>query len=329
MRAAVIFALFVAGIWSSLALGVQAVGLDDMIGAVLHAAPQTPAELVFMQIRLPRMATGLLAGAAFAMAGVVMQSLTRNPLADPGLLGVNAGAAASVVLAALLTGHTDAATQALWGFPGAMIAAVTIFALGGGLRGDRAPVRLILAGVALNALILSALTALIVLRSDALEVFRFWMAGTLAQGGQKPLVVLAFIVMCGGAIAILLAPALEALALGHGLARGLGLRPRRTQAGALIALTLMTAAGVAAAGPIAFLGLIVPPLARHLAGPQLRTQIAAGALLGPAVLLLADTAGRLLIAPAEIRVGVMTAIIGGPVFIWLARRMRTTRNGAP
>nr|WP_246753090.1 iron ABC transporter permease [Sinorhizobium sp. BG8] len=207
-------------------------------------------------------------------------------------------------------------------FPGAALATIAVFALGGGLRGETSHVRLTLAGAALNAMLLSFVSAIILSRGETLEVFRFWVTGSLAQAGARPLHGMAITAILGAGIALILAPRIEALSLGSAVARGLGTRPARIQFGALIAVTLMTGAAVSVAGPIAFLGLMVPPLARRVSGHDLRKELFASAILGACVLLLADTCGRLVLAPAEIRVGIMTALIGAPVFIWIARRLR-------
>ncbi|GGD31708.1 FecCD family ABC transporter permease [Aureimonas glaciei] len=317
-----ILALLLAAMTVTLAWGVRPVSLLDLWQASTAPDPLDPAHVAILSIRLPRLGAGLVAGAALGMAGSVMQALTRNPLADPGLLGVNAGAAFAVVLGALLLGRADGGLITALAFPGAALATLAVFVLGGGLSGDAGPVRLTLAGAALNALLLSCVSAVVLVRGEALEVFRFWMAGSLAWAIERPVAMMALVVLSGAVLALAAAPRLELLSLGDALARGLGTRPGRIQALALLAVTLLVGAAVSVAGPIAFLGLMVPPLARRVAGHSLRRELVASALLGAGILLLADTAGRLLLAPAEIRAGVMTALLGGPVFIWIARRLK-------
>ncbi|MES2666235.1 MAG: iron ABC transporter permease [Pseudomonadota bacterium] len=315
--------LFAGAIALTLGAGVQSMSLAAIWGAVVAYDPTDPLHVVLAELRLPRLAAGLIAGTALAVSGSVMQALTRNPLADPGLLGVNAGAAFAVVVGALLMGQNAAWAIAMLAFPGAALAAVAVFLLGGGLSGEPGPIRLTLAGVAVSVLLLSLVNGIVLIRSDALDVYRFWVAGSLAQALQKPLVMLALVTVAGWLLALWLAPLLDTLALGRNLARGLGASPLRVQGGALLAVTLLTGAGVAVAGPIAFVGLIVPPLTRRLTGcHDLRTEVLAAPVVGATVLLLADGVGRLVLAPAEVRVGVMTAIIGGPVFIWIARTLR-------
>lgn len=306
----------------SLTVGVRHLAPADYLAAFSAFDPYDPAHVTLMSIRLPRLAAGLIAGGALGVAGSVMQALTRNPLADPGLLGINAGAAFALILGATLFGQLDQATVALLTFPGAAAAAIAVFALGGGLRGDAGPVRLTLAGAALNALLLSMVTAITLIRQDTLDVLRFWIAGSLSQATARPLAEMAVAGALGAVLALGLALKLEAMSLGGALARGLGAHPGRVQAGALVAVTLTTGAAVAVAGPIAFLGLMVPPLARRIAGHGLRAELLVSAALGASVLLIADVAGRLILAPGEVRAGIMVALVGGPVFIWIARRLR-------
>lgn len=307
---------------ATLAVGVRSVPVPEIWHALTAFDHSNPLHIVVREIRLPRLIAGLAAGASLGMAGSIMQSLTRNPLADPGLMGVNAGAAFSIVLGAFLLGRADGGFIAALSFPGAALAALGVFAIGGGLRGETGPVRLTLAGIAVNAFLMSLVSAIVLTRTEALEVFRFWAAGSLAQANVRPLLEMSAIAALGSLYALTLAPGLEALSLGTGLAKGLGTRPGRLQLGALTALTMLTGAAVSIAGPIAFLGLMVPPLARRISGHSLRIELLVSALIGATILLAADTAGRLLVAPAEIRVGIMTALIGAPAFIWIARRLK-------
>ncbi|RWR05398.1 iron ABC transporter permease [Sinirhodobacter populi] len=306
----------------SMTAGLRHIPLADYLAALTHYDPTNPAHVTLRTVRLPRLIAGLIAGGALGIAGTVMQAVTRNPLADPGLLGVNAGAAFALLLGTILIGGVGAADVAWLTFPGAALAALAVFTLGGGLGGDAGPVRLTLAGAALNAFLLSLVTAVVLVRQDTLDTMRFWVAGSLSMAAARPLGSMAIAAIAGAAIALLAAPRIEALSLGDALARGLGTRPGAVQAVALIAVTLTTGAAVAVAGPIAFLGLMVPPLARMVAGHDMHRTLIAAALIGAAVLVAADVLGRLILAPGEVRVGVMTALIGGPVFIWVARRLR-------
>ncbi|WP_185983456.1 FecCD family ABC transporter permease [Aureimonas mangrovi] len=318
----VVATLLVVACALTLGVGARGVGPAELWRILTAFDPSDPAHLTVASIRLPRLVAGLVAGAALGMAGTVMQALTRNPLADPGLLGVSAGAAFSVVLGSLLLGRADTGIVTALVFPGAAIAAGMVFALGGGLRGDVGAVRLTLAGAAMNALLISLVAALVLLRSESLEVYRFWVTGSLAQAGQRPLLAMGLVVAATAFLGLVLAPVIETLSLGAAMARGLGTRLMRAQAGALFLVTVLTGAAVAVAGPIAFLGLMVPPLARRITGHNLRAELVVAAAIGATILLFADTIGRLLLAPAEVRVGVMTALMGGPVFIWIARGLK-------
>ncbi|WP_164876159.1 FecCD family ABC transporter permease [Falsirhodobacter deserti] len=312
---------------ASLVAGARALPLVEYARAFAAYDLANPAHITLMQIRIPRLLGGLVAGAALGIAGTVMQTITRNPLADPGILGINAGAAFTLLLGGLLLGQPDAATVTLLALPGAALASALVFMLGGGMRGDAGPVRLTLAGAALNAMLLSLVSAIVLLRQESLDVFRFWVAGSLAEAGARPILFMALLAAGGGLVALAAAPRIEALLLGEALSRGLGTRPGWVQAAALVAVTLTTSAAVGVAGPIAFLGLIVPPIARRFAGSSLRMQLLVSALLGAALLLMADALGRVVIPPSEVRAGIMTALIGAPVFIWLARRVRSGAFG--
>lgn len=323
MKAAIGLALlFFVAIALTLVVGVRDAGIADIWNAFFAFDANDPTHAVIRSVRVPRLIAGLVAGAGLGMAGTVMQAVTRNPLADPGLLGVNAGAAFAVVVGALLTGYSDSGMMAALAFPGAAIASIAVFLVGGARSGAGSPIRLTLAGVAINALLLSLVSAIILSRNETLEIFRFWVTGSLAQANTRPIEAMFVALVLGAAIAAVIAPRIEALALGSSLARGLGTKPGAVQLSALLAIMLMTGAAVAVAGPIAFVGLVVPPLARRIGRHVLRRELAVSAVLGGAMILLADTAGRLVVAPAEIRVGIMTALVGAPVFIFVVRRMK-------
>ncbi|KRS17150.1 FecCD family ABC transporter permease [Roseovarius indicus] len=321
-RALLVALLLAASVALSLSTGVRSITLAEALSAVTAYDLHDPAHVTLMAIRLPRLVAGLVAGAALGVAGTVMQTLTRNPLADPGILGINAGAAFALLLGAAVLGRSDQGAVALFAFPGAALASLAVFSLGGGLRGEAGPVRLTLAGAALNALLLSMVTALVLIRQDSLDILRFWVAGSLTEAVYRPVAGMALVMLAGAALAFLIAPLIEALSMGANVARGLGTQPARVQAGGLVAVTLTTGAAVAIAGPIAFLGLMAPHLARAAAGASMRAQLLISAALGAIILTLADVAGRLVLAPGEVRAGIMVALLGGPLFIWIARRLR-------
>jgi iron complex transport system permease protein len=304
----------------SLGVGARSIPLDDVLDALLHGGSTQDAVIV-RSIRVPRTMLGIVVGAAIGIAGALMQALTRNPLADPGLLGVNAGAATAVVIA-LALGVAGAAGSVWFAFAGAAIAAVAVYAIGGAGRGGATPIRLALAGTAVTA----ALTAVIygVALSDVrlLQQFNFWSVGALGGRGRSQLDAILPFVVLGGLLALALARPLNAVALGDDSARALGARVGRTRIGGAISITLLCGAATAAAGPLYFLGLTVPHAGRAVCGPDQRWVLAYSAVLGAALLLVADVIGRVLVRPSEVQAGVMVAVIGAPVFIALVRRKR-------
>jgi iron complex transport system permease protein len=321
MRGGWVVLLLAAAGAMTLGIGVRDIAIGDFWQALTAPDPENPAHVTLLSIRLPRLWAGLIAGGALGMAGTVMQALTRNPLADPGILGINAGAAFAIVVGAMLLGQGDVGLVAALAFPGAALASMAVFIIGGGRHGDAGPLRLALAGSALNALLLSLVSAVVLLRADSLEVFRFWVVGSLAQASARPLLAMTLVTLIGAMLALALAPRIEALSLGSALSRGLGMRPGRVQLGGLLVVTALTGAAVSVAGPVAFLGLMVPPIARRITGHVLRAELIVAAGLGASILLIADTAGRLIFMPAELGAGVMTALMGGPVFVMIARRL--------
>ncbi len=315
-------ALLLASVALAMLVGLRMIGPATAYAALTAPDMQNPDHVTLLLLRPPRLVAGLVAGVALGLAGVLMRGLTRNPLAEPGLLGVNAGAALAVVAGALMTGRSDGGLLTVLAFPGALAAMIAVFLIGGGARGVAGPMRLALAGATLNALLLALTMGIVLLRADGAEVLRYWSTGSLSQAATRPLAAMAAVVGLAAGAAILLAPALDSLALGEAMARGLGTKTGRVKALALVLIALLSGAAVAVAGPITFLGLMVPELARRLTGAGLRGQMLAALCLGPAILLLADVAGRLVMPPSEVKAGLMVALIGGPLFIWLARRIR-------
>ncbi|MEU3972610.1 FecCD family ABC transporter permease [Streptomyces bacillaris] len=277
---------------------------------------------VIRQLRLPRTLVGLMTGAALGVAGAVMQAVTRNPLADPGLLGVNAGASAAVVFGIGVIGLAGFGSLVWFSFVGAALTTVIVYVLGASGRAGPTPVRLALAGAAVSASLSGVIAGLTVFDSATYDYLRFWMVGSLA-GREPQLVVqlLPFIVV-GLVIALLLARSLNSLALGDELGRALGARIARTRLAAVVVVTLLCGASTAAAGPIAFVGLVVPLVARWLTGPDLRWVLPYSMLLAPVLLLVSDTIGRVALPGDELEVGAVTAVIGAPVFIAMVCRRK-------
>ncbi|WP_441246368.1 FecCD family ABC transporter permease [Kitasatospora sp. McL0602] len=307
----------------ALSIGVGAKALT--LGQVWHGlVDQTsPDYTVVHRMRLPRTLLGLLVGAALGLAGGVMQAVTRNPLADPGLLGINAGASAAVVTAASLLGVATFDGYVWFALGGTAVVSVLVYAVGGG-RGAT-PARLALAGSALNATLYSYVSAVMLLDTKSLERMRFWTVGSLADARPETVVKVLPFIGVGLLLALLLARPLNALALGDDAARALGSRPELVRGAAILAVTLLCGAATAACGPIVFVGLMVPHLVRALTGPDLRWLFPYCAVLAPVLLLGADVLGRVLARPGELLVGVITAVLGGPFFLYFARRGKVAR----
>lgn len=306
----------------SLGLGSAQIPPQTTLAALLQFDPGNSDHLLVRELRVPRTVLALVVGAALAAAGVIMQALTRNPLADPGVLGVNAGAATAVAAGIALAGVQSAAGQLLCGLLGAALAGAIVVLLSG-LRSGADPIRVVLVGTALSAVLL-ALTQLITLNSEeqVFDQFRHWAVGSLQ--GRGTAVLLALLLPVGGALlaSLLLARALDALILGDELGAALGARPRLTWLLCAGVIALLAGAATAAAGPIAFVGLTAPHLARQLAGGGHRRLLPLAMLCGALLTLLADLLGRLVARPGEVSVGIMVALIGGPCFALLARRRR-------
>lgn len=273
--------------------------------------------------RISRTLLGLLAGAALGLAGAVLQALTRNPLADPGLLGINAGASAAVVTAITYFGVTSLSGYVWFAFAGAAAVGALVWFLGGS-RGAT-PVRLALAGTAISAALYGYLQAVMIMDDAALSKMRFWTVGSLASATDGTITQVLPFLAVGTVVALLLARPLNAMAMGDDTARALGANLNRTRALSMAAATVLCGAATAACGPIVFVGLMVPHVVRSFTGPDLRWILPYATVLSPVLLLGADVLGRMVARPAELQVGIVTAILGGPVFIFLVRRRRTTQ----
>jgi iron complex transport system permease protein len=273
--------------------------------------------------RLSRTVLGLLAGAALGLAGAVLQALTRNPLADPGLLGINAGASAAVVTAVTFLGITSLSGYVWFAFFGAAAVGAMVWFLGGS-RGAT-PVRLALAGTAISAALYGYLQAVMIMDDAALGKMRFWTVGSLSAANDSTIRQVLPFLLAGMVLALALSRPLNAMAMGDDTAKALGANLNRTRALSMLAATVLCGAATAACGPIVFVGLMVPHVVRSFTGPDLRWILPYAAILSPVLLLGADVIGRIVARPAELQVGIVTAILGGPVFIYLVRRRRTAQ----
>ncbi|MEW2385230.1 iron chelate uptake ABC transporter family permease subunit [Micromonospora sp. NPDC047707] len=302
----------------SITVGAKSLPLADVWRGLLD--PGAAEYAVVHRMRLPRTLLGLLAGVALGVAGAVMQALTRNPLADPGLLGINAGASAAVATGTALVGVATVGGQVWFALLGAAAVTAAVYLVGGG-RGAT-PARLALAGAALNATLYSYVSAVMLLDTASLERLRFWTVGSLASADATTVGTVAPFVGAGLLVALAVARPLNALALGDDTARALGARPALVRGAVIVAVTLLCGAATSACGPIVFVGLLVPHLVRALTGPDLRWLLPYCAVLAPVLLLGADVVGRVLSRPGELQVGMVTAVLGGPLFLWLVLRGR-------
>jgi len=312
-------ALVAVAVVLSLAVGSRALAPSAVYEALVHGG-DGPAAQVVRTMRAPRTLLALLVGAALGLAGSVMQGLTRNPIAEPGILGVSQGAALGVVLAIAFAGVHTLSGYVWFAFAGAGAAGVAVYVIASRGRGGATPVKLALAGAALNALLYSVVAGVLTTRAATLDEFRFWQVGSVA--GRDPEVigqVWPFLVV-GVLLVLAAARGLDALALGDDVARGLGQNVAAVRIVGGLGATVLTGAGVAAAGPIAFVGLAVPHMARALVGTDHRWLLPMAALLGPVVLLVSDVIGRVVVPPGEVPAGVMTALIGVPFLVALVRR---------
>ena len=314
----VLLLLLILAIALSLLVGAKSLPASVIVDA-LSGSCQSADCVIVLDARLPRTLAGLLAGGALGLAGALMQTLTRNPLADPGILGVNSGASFAIVLgAALLTSPSE---QLVMAFCGALAASLVVAFTGSQGGGQLSPVRLTLAGVALAAVLEGVSNGIALLNPDVYDQLRFWQAGSLDIRTLDTLKVVALPVIIAAAVALLLSRALNSLSLGSDTATALGNRVARTQLVGLLAITVLCGCATAVVGPIAFIGLMMPHMARWLVGADHRWSLPVTLLATPALLLFADVLGRLLV-PGELRVSVVSAFIGAPVLIVLVRRRR-------
>jgi iron complex transport system permease protein len=309
-------------VFLSLAVGAKSIPLGTVLDALSTFDPTSNDELIVHSLRGPRTLLGLAVGIALGLAGAVMQAVTRNPLADPGILGIEAGAALAVVAGISLLGISSLSGYVWFAFAGAAIASVAVYAVGALGREGATPVKLALAGAAMTALLASFTYLVLLTDLQALDRYRFWIVGSLAgRDGSIVAAVWPFIAV-GTAIALLSGRLLNTLALGEDVARSLGQRVGRARVLSAASVVVLCGAATAAAGPIAFVGLVIPHVARAITGPDYRWILPYSAVLGPVLLLGADVIGRVVVRPAELQVGIVTALVGAPFFIALVRRRK-------
>lgn len=305
----------------SISVGSRQIPLDRVWDLVLHPDGSDDAVIV-RDLRIPRTVLGLLVGAALGLAGALMQALTRNPLADPGILGVNAGAAAAVVAAMALTGGVGPELQVWFSFLGAGLATLVVYGVAARGSSGATPVRLALAGISVTFALYSVVQGITTLKPDVFDQYRYWAVGSLGGHDASVIGQVAPFILVGLVLALALARPLNALALGDEVSRALGASIARTRVLGALAVTLLCGASVAAAGPIGFVGLTVPHVARAITGPDQRWVLPYSVVLAPILLLTADVVGRVVARPGELQVAIVTALVGAPVFIAIVRRRR-------
>lgn len=303
----------------SIVLGVRANGVSDVWDVLLGRGDEYLTRIV--EARVPRTVVGAVVGAALAVAGLLIQAVTRNPLAEPGLLGVSMGASAAIVTATAFLGLGSGAATVWVAIPGALLAVGVVYALGRRAGGESV-VPLVLAGAVVSAVLGAYVQAMVLTRPDAFDSYRFWVVGSLAGARWETLAMVAPVVLVGLLLMVLVVPGLDSLLLGDAVATSLGVHVAWVRAGALCAATLLAAAATAAAGPIVFVGLAVPHVARALVRSGLRWQVPVTLLLGATLLVASDVLARVVARPTELMVGVVTAFLGAPFLLAAVRRTR-------
>ncbi|SDH30095.1 FecCD family ABC transporter permease [Microbacterium pygmaeum] len=315
-------ALLVITVALSLGVGARPVAPAVVIDALLRPDPDNADHIVVLTQRVPRTVIGIVAGGALALAGTVMQGLTRNPLADPGLLGVNAGASVAVLGAITLLGIASPRGFIWFAFAGAAVAAVVVALIGARGPDGGNPAKLALTGAAVTAGLTAVTTLILTTQTVALDVYRYWAVGGLAARGLDSVATVGIPVLIGVLLALLCGRGLDLIALGEDTASGLGHDVGRTRAVGILATVLLCGGATAIAGPIVFLGLLVPHALRAVVGSDYRRLLVLAVPAGASVLLLADVLGRVIALPGEVQAGIVVAFVGAPVLIGLVSRRR-------
>lgn len=326
LGAGLLVGLLLAAVAASLAIGARATDPAAVVAELLDPAALGAGSVdavVVRELRLPRTVIGLLAGAALGVAGVVMQGVTRNPIADPGLLGVTAGSSFAVVLGIAVAGVTSVIGLAGFALAGALVAATIIALIAASARVGASPALLVVAGAAVTAALGSLTTLVLLSDPETLERYRFWTVGSLTGRDLDAALVLAPLVAVGVVGALLVGRALDALALGDDVARGLGFRLAPARASAIAVIVVLAGTATALAGPIVFVGLVGAHAARAILGGSHAARVPIAAVAGAALVLVADVIGRLVAPPGELEAGIVVAVLGAPLLVLLVR----SRNG--
>lgn len=318
---AVLTVLLVLVLFASVAVGARPLSFGEIFHALFQATG-TETDIIVRTLRVPRTLLGLVVGIALGVAGALIQGHTRNPLADAGLLGLNAGAAFLVVVAIYAFRLTSPSEYLWFAFAGAALASVVVFGLSSIGNGKASPLSLALAGAAVAFFLQAMTNAVVILDQTSLDGYRFWVVGSVAGRGFDVFwQVLPFLAL-GLLIAVASTPGLNVISLGEDVARSLGTNVALSRTIGIVAITLLTGAATAACGPIAFIGLVVPHVARAITGPDYRWLVPYAGLLGGLMLVMADVIGRVVVRPGELQVGIVLAVFGAPFFIALVRRRK-------
>lgn len=305
-------------LWS-ITLGAADISPETVYTALFNFDSTSFQHLIIQTVRLPRVLSGVIVGASLAVAGAIMQGLTRNPLADSGILGINSGAAFAVVLAVFIMGDPPLSVYAVFGLIGAAVGAGLVFTIGSMGRGGATPLKLTLAGIILTSFISSFTTAILISDQETLDKIRFWTAGSLSGREMSLLAQTAPLMIAGLVGAVIISRQVTTISLGDDIARGLGQNTGWVKIVAAVVVVLLAGGAVSLAGPIGFVGLVVPHVVRFIVGVDYRWVVPYSAIFGGILVTVADVLARVVIRPQELPVGVMMAIIGAPFFIWLAR----------
>jgi iron complex transport system permease protein len=307
---------------ASIIYGSKPLSFSTVVDAFTDFNPDSTDHLIVRELRLPRTIVGLLVGAALGLAGAILQGLARNPLADPSILGLNAGASLFVVLGIFVFGVGSLSGYVWFAFAGTALAGIVVWTLASAGRGGATPVKLALAGAAITAVITSVTWGILLADVATFDQFRFWQVGSISGRDAEIAWQVAPFLLVGAVMAMASGRLLNALSLGDDVARSLGTRLGVARGFSGAAVVLLIGGATAAAGPVAFVGLIIPHIARAITGPDYRWVLPYSALLAPILLLGSDVIGRLVVRPGELQVGIVTAVIGAPFFVALVRRRK-------
>ncbi len=308
-------------ILASLAFGARFVNFPDVIDILIHSKKTSLIEIVVHE-RIPRTVFGIIAGAALGVSGTLMQAITRNPIADPSILGVNTGASLFVVSGMAFL-HIGSLSQYIWlALIGAAVTSLFVYGIGSLGYGGATPIKLALAGAATSAALSSVVSAVILPRTEVMNAFRFWQVGSISGATWEGIYTVLPFLMVGLLLGLLVSPALDALALGEDVATGLGVRTGTIRLMGALSGVLLCGATTAIAGPIGFIGLMVPHAMRLICGPNLRLVIPMSAMGGAILLTISDVLGRLIGSPGELESGIVTSFLGAPILIIIAMRAK-------